>query len=713
MVLAVVTAGCGDLVRVQLDPVERPPVFTPEQTTIYAADGSVIATLRSQHRITVTREQLPPVVVDAVLAAEDQRFYEHPGIDAKAIARAVVANQRAGDIVQGGSTITQQLVKNRYFPEAEQTLERKSGEAQLAWRLEQEATKDEILVDYLNTIYFGAGAYGIQAAADTYFGLDVAELDLPQAALLAGLIRSPEGRSPYTAPRKARQTRLRVLEAMVELGDITQDEAVAAADAELGVIPRRPAPSTRFPYFVEYVKRTLLADKAFGFSEEGRIRKLYGGGLEIHTTIDPEMQAAADQAAALLDRPDDPEAGIALLDAENGHLLALHGGRDFAERQLDLATQARRSPGSTMKPFAFAAAMQQGHHPEDLYEAGDAELDIGGVPWIVRSPGSGQMSLEDALVTSNNGVYARLAAELGGAAITETAQRMGVDADLGEQPAVVLGGVRDGVAPLDLARAYTAFSNGGVTQPVTAVTHILDGDGEVVWEAEPDPQVTLDRESAWLTLDALRGVMERGTGRAARIGRPAAGKTGTAQRNTDAWFVGFTPRLTAAVWVGYPDSATPLNDVDGLERVTGGTLPARIWRRLMLAATEGTSALDFSYPDELQETVEVDPLTGGLATRWCPITEARTGLPGELPRRPCQVHTEPPAPPTPPPVPTPTPVPTPSFSPSSIPPTPPTPTAAPTPPVPSPSPVASPRPAPTPTPSGRTPDPASDPTDAP
>ncbi|HUH07224.1 MAG TPA: transglycosylase domain-containing protein [Egibacteraceae bacterium] len=640
--LCLLLSGCGQLVTVDTAPIDLKPIDTPEQSLVYAADGSLIATLRLDNREKVKREDLPDVLVDAVIAAEDRRFLSHDGVDLRAIARAALANQRAGHIVEGGSTITQQLIKNRYFPKAEETLERKALEAHLARNLEKDKTKDEILVDYFNTVYLGAGAYGIQAAARTYFGIDVAELDLAQAALVVGLIRSPESASPYEHPERAAAVRASVLGAMVEVGSIDADLARELAASPLGVQPKPPPPLTRFPYFVEHVKRALISDERLGPDEASRVRQLLGGGLRIHTTIVPDLQRKAEAAAAAFwSGPDDPEVSLAVVRPSDGHIVATVGGRDFAVSQFDLATQAQRQPGSIFKTFALVAALRSGAHPDDLYDSGSGLLSLGGRDtWRVRSQTAGKLSLREATVRSSNGAFARLALELGGARIAGQAGAMGVTSEVGDNPAIVLGGLREGVNPLDMASAYATLATGGVHIPATPVAWIENADGDLLWEPHDDPQIPVDPESAWVATDTLRQVIERGTGRRARLDRPAAGKTGTVQDYTDAWFVGYTPQLSTAVWVGYPNQRRPLVGIHGVSRVEGGTWPARIWREFMMAAHEGEPILEFPYPEHLQVTLEIDPTSGGLATQWCPLTKEVTGLRGELPGYFCPLHTE-------------------------------------------------------------------------
>lgn len=646
-VIAVVLAcvlltGCSELVAVNVDVGELDPRGRPNQSVMLAADGTHLATLRVVNRTDAAYDDLPKVLIDAVIAAEDRRFRDHDGIDLRAIARAAMANRRAGTVTEGGSTITQQLVKYRWFPEAPDDFGRKVVEAHLARQLEDKLSKDEILIEYLNSIYFGAGAYGVNAAARTYFDVVPADLSLPQVALLAGLIRSPESASPYGEPQTATALRGRVLAAMTETGAITAAQATQADRAELGVIPRVGSPDVVQPWFVEHVKRTLLADPRFGTSEADRLARLYGEGLTIHTTLDPNLQAEVTAASQVLS--DGPEVAATLINPHNGHLLAAVSGRDFSVRQFDLATQARRQPGSTFKTFALVSAIEEGWRLDDVIDSGGASFPLGDTTWRVRSPNAGPLTLRDATAQSSNGVFARLALQLGGDRIAEEAQQMGVRSKISRNPAIVLGGLTEGVSPLEMASAYGTLATGGVHVPVTVVTSVTDATGREVWRPDVRPNVATDAETAWLTTQALIDVIEHGTGRAARLDRPAAGKTGTVQRNTDAWFVGYTADLVASVWVGYPEGLVPMSNVNGVRDVTGGTWPARIWRDIMTRASVDLPVREFPYPDHQAVTVMVDPVSGQLATKWCPEVVEMTGLNGELPQSYCTLHGPPPPP---------------------------------------------------------------------
>ena len=690
---ALFASACDQLVSVEVREVDLPEVDAFAQSFVYAADGTQIATFRFSHREPVEREDLPDHLVTALVDAEDRRFWDHEGVDPRAVVRAFVANRQAGEVVQGGSTLTQQLVKNRYFPDPENTIERKLLEARLAWELEQDATKDEILTEYLNTVYFGAGAHGIEAAAQVYFDTTTTELSLAQSALLVAIIRSPEAANPFTAPDRARAERTRVLDALTRNGDLSEADRDELDAAPLGLTEPPEAPPVQYPFFVEYVKRQLVGDEHFGVDEAHRWRRLFGGGLRIHTTIDPAVQAAADAAStAFWSGAEDPEVAISVVDPATGHIAALVGGRDFATSQFDLATQGRRQPGSTFKVFALTAALSRGWTLDSVIESGPGSFDVGDPePWTVRSGTTGEITLREALVRSSNGAFARLALELGPGAVEHMAHSMGVRGRIGSNPSIVLGGLSEGVSPLDMASAFGTLANGGVHAAPTAVTHITDADGNVVWEPRGLPVTVVDPETAWLVTDTMQQVVTEGTGRAASLGeRPSAGKTGTVQENRDAWFVGFTREYSTAVWIGYPDRARPLVDVHGVAAVQGGTWPARIWQRFMSTALEGRPIQPLRYPHELAVTVEIDPETGGIATPFCPVTETLTALPAELPTFSCPLHQHPPLP-----------TPDPSASPSTTPGTTPSPSGGPqtAPPDPgvAPAPPATPTPAATPT----------------
>ena len=577
---------------------EDPPEL--QSAVVLAADGQELAVLsKGGQRFEVALDEMAPIVIDALIAAEDRRFYSHSGLDPVGIVRALWSNVRSSG-TQGGSTITQQLVKNQYLS-SERTLWRKAREAVLAAKLERTADKDEILERYLNTVYFGRGAYGIEAAARAYFDTSAAELDVPQAALLIGLLRSPETGDPATDPEEAKARRDQVIQDLVETGDITAEEGeayaaspVEATDTEAQVTELTAGVA---PHFVEWIREQTI--EALG--EDA----LYSNGLVVHTTLDLKAQAAAEQAVAeVLTDPAAPQAAVVALDTD-GAIRAHVGGRDFEALQVDLVRGGEgggsgRQPGSTFKPFVLQAALEQGITLGDRYAAPPTiDLTVDGQPWTVSNYGGsgfGDLTVAEATASSANTVYAQLLAEVGPAAVADAATRSGIDAELEAFPSIALG--VEEVSPLDLASAYLTYADDGTRAEPYAIVRIEDGDGNVLWEPErSEPEEgAIDPEISRAVTHALRGVIDGGTGGAADIGRPAAGKTGTTQDNVDAWFAGYVPGYAAVVWMGYPEPA-PMEDVQG-RNVTGGSFPAEIWARFMAVAVEDREPADFPPPPE-------------------------------------------------------------------------------------------------------------------
>jgi penicillin-binding protein 1A len=574
---------------------DDPPAL--QSAVVLDQDGEQVAVLSQEgERFLVSLDEVAPVVVDALVSAEDRRFYDHTGVDPVGIARALVQNVRSAG-TQGGSTLTQQLVKNEYLS-SERSIQRKVREAILSLKLERSEDKDRILERYLNTVYFGRGAYGIEAAARRYFGRHAAELDTAQAAFLVGLLRSPETADPAEDPLEAERRRATVLADMVANDRLTQAEADAAAATEIGA-SGEAAPTTPeagvAPHFVEWVRQQVVET----LGEDA----LYRQGLRVVTTLDLDAQRAAETAVAeTLTLPEEPQAALVALDAD-GAIRAYVGGRDYAALKVDLARGAGgsgRQAGSTFKPFVLQAALQQGATLGDRF-AGPPQLvvDVGGQPFDVENYGGesfADLTLAEATEHSVNTVYAQLVAKVGPDAVAEAATADGIDAELDRVPAIALG--TEEVSPLDLASAYATFAADGTRTEPYAILRIEDADGVTVWEPEPAAQVeAVDPDVSRAVTHALRGVVERGTGRAADIGRPVAGKTGTTQDNVDAWFAGYVPGYTAVVWMGFPEAATPMDDVQG-RPVTGGYLPAQIWQRFMTAAMEGREVEDFPAPPE-------------------------------------------------------------------------------------------------------------------
>jgi 1A family penicillin-binding protein len=670
---AVLAAALCLLAACALEPVDLEDAKPlPLRSTIYAADGTILARLFEQNRAYAPLEHVPDHLVEAVLAAEDARFFRHSGFDLRATTRAALANLERGEVVQGGSTITQQYVKNVYFHSPGRTLERKARELRLAMEIERRYSKPEILERYLNTVYFGSGAYGVKAASEAYFRNGLGGLSLADSALLASLIKAPTLYDPRVYPRRALDRRNYVLERMFELDDVSRRALARARSRPLGVAQDPPRVPAREPYFVEAVRQEILADPRFGRSRDERDELLRGGGLRVETTLVPRLQRAADGAvSSVLNQPGDPEAAVVAIRPQSGRIVAMVGGRDWSASQVNLALGVEgggsgRQPGSSFKPIAAAAALEAGLELDDAYESSPIAFELpGGETWDVHNAegnGYGLMSLHEALVHSVNGVYARLAMQLGGDKIATQAELMGVRSDPAPVPSIALGS--EEVSVLDMATAYATLANRGTAITPTTIRTVRFPGGEALEPRQDSTPHVVSEGNVYLLTRAMEQVIERGTGSAADIGRPAAGKTGTTNDYADAWFVGFTPQLVAAVWVGYPQGRIPMTSVHGIS-VTGGSLPAEIWRTFMLRAHTGLPVQDFFVPASAYVQVEIDPATGLLAAPWCP-GEMRLVLREVVPTEYCP----------PPPSPTATPTPSPSPSPS---PTPSAPKATPTP----------------------------------
>ncbi len=576
------------------------PASLAESSRVLAADGSVLTSVHAEeNRETVPLDRMPRTLLDAVVAIEDERFWHHKGVDTRSVARALYADAREGMVAEGGSTITQQYVKNRVVG-PERDVRRKVKEATLAYQLERRYSKERILELYLNTIYLGNGAYGVEAAARRYFGSGVDRLSLGQAALLAGLIQAPSRTDPFERADAAADRRQVVLDKMVALGRITPAQAAGARSEPL-VVPRPVQETYPAPHFVERVKRFVLDDPRFGATPEARQNLLFKGGLRIFTTLDRTKQAQAEQAVArVLNQPArDPSAALVSLEPGTGYVRALVGGRDFfgggPQASFDLATQGRRPAGSAFKPFVLAAALQAGIPPTTVYDAPPRlVVPLPGQRWEVENyegQGGGRMNLVEATASSVNTVYAQLILDVGPSEAVATAARMGITSPLEPYPSAVLG--TNDVTPLEMAAAYATLANRGTAVAPTFVTKVVKADGTLLYEAQPTPERALEQATADTEVDVLRQVVERGTGVDARIGRPAAGKTGTGQQWRDAWFVGFTPELVTSVWVGFPDRQVSMVPPTTRIRVTGGSWPAQIWQLYTTAALAQTPVTRF------------------------------------------------------------------------------------------------------------------------
>lgn len=569
---------------------------------VFDSHGRLITTLHSdQNRLPIDINKVPQNLQNAFIAAEDNRFYEHIGIDPIGIFRAIFANLTNRGIAQGGSTITQQLAKNAFLSQ-EQTLKRKIQEAMLALEIEHKYSKKEILEMYMNQIYFGQGAYGIQTAAKTYFNKDVNELTLTQCAMLAGLPKSPNYYSPFNNLNEAKKRKNVVLDQMVKYGYVSATEAEDAKNQDLGLSKSHQSKEAdEYASFIDYVSQQVA--KKYGDDA------LYKEGLKIYTTMDVDKQHAA--VRAMRNLPNNytdengltqPQAAIVSIDPKTGHILAMVGGR--GQDSFNRASMAVRQPGSAFKPFVYLTALQHDMTPDTTMN--DQPVTYGN--WSPKNAGgsySGTMTLSDALAHSVNTIAVQLADQVGTKNIIANAKKMGIttlDAK-DDNLAMALGGLTKGVTPLEMASAYGTFANKGVHVKPTAIVKILDRNGNVLEDAstlekeETKTRVMSEREAYEMTT-MLEGVIDHGTGTAAAIGRPAAGKTGTTDDNKDAWFVGYTPDIVTAVWIGDDTGSHSLGEV------YGGTIPAEIWKDYMSSATSDESGGDFSAPSGMERRKE-------------------------------------------------------------------------------------------------------------
>ena len=578
----------------------------PETSRVLAADGSVLAELdKSERREPIEVEALPAHVKQAVLAAEDTAFYEHSGINPTGLFRAMVRSAQGR--IQGGSTITQQVAKINYTAR-ERTLMRKLKEVLYASRLEKKYTKDEILERYLNQIYFGEGAYGINAAAQTMFGVTADQLTPDQAAVLAGKIRSPEGLNPRKDPGRMTERRDQVLAEMLDQGWLDAAAHDQAKSRPLELVPPRPPDSSRTPHFLEYVKREARTLDALGTDEESRSTQLFTGGYTIETTLDPKtFDAATRSVQERLGAPEDPVTAIAVIQPGDGAIRTLFGGLDFATTQFDMSSLGGRDAGSSFKPFVYLSALRKGIDPRNRYDGTSGrEIPCYGQPVnnYAGEDAGGEINVDEAMVKSVNVVFVELGCAVGVPEVERTAVGAGVPDDAvnadAAKGAVFLGSLGAGVNALDMASSFATFAARGVYAEPYSIARIKAADGRVVYEHKVEARPVFKPEEVGVLNNPLQGVVREGTGRGATIERPVAGKTGTTQNNIDAWFVGYTPQLATAVWIGFPDASKPMNNVRG-RAVTGGSFPTQIFADVMRRAHEGmpVQPLFTASPDAL------------------------------------------------------------------------------------------------------------------
>ncbi|MBS4030358.1 MAG: penicillin-binding protein 1A [Clostridiales bacterium] len=628
LVLAVFAVGSlGFLAYTVAGMDEIPDVEIPLTTTFYDRNNEVITTRFEQNRFEVSLNEVPDFLAEAFLAVEDHRFYSHFGIDLQGLFRAAYRNVRERRFAEGGSTITQQLAKNLFLTH-EKTLTRKSQELLLTVQLERKFSKDEILESYLNTIYFGHSAYGVEAAARTYFGKSVGDLTLAESAMLAGIPRGPAFYSPWINFESAKRRQNTVLSRMVEQGFITPGEKEDALTQEIVLQDRTAVRAERQTgaYFIDYL---IQRELAILFPNEPEI--VNRGGLHVYTTLDKGMQLAAENSAASLlpaqtTENGQPQVAIVAMDPENGAVRALVGGRDFRTSQFNRAIppqqkgQARgRSAGSAFKPFTFAAALENGYTPATVHLSEPVSYQIPGLtdPYEPSEYGGrfyGPLTIRQALARSSNIVAIKTHMDIGPQKTAEMANRLGIESNLSAVASLPLG--TSNVIPLEMAAAYAPFANQGVRVTPQFITRVTDSGGRTLYEFQPERRLVLDPRVAYLMTDMMRDVLRPG-GTGSSLGpllnRPAAAKTGTSEDHRDAYIVGYTPTLVTAVWIGNDDNSTL-----GWGQ-TGSRIAGPIWVSFMREALKNTAPQDFVRPEGIVSAL-ICPETGLLHNPQCSLT---------------------------------------------------------------------------------------------
>src|SRR5262245_57039264 len=586
--------------------------FQPLQgSKVYDDNDELLTELHVERRIFVPLAQIPQTLRDAIVATEDRRFFSHWGVDPIGIARAVVQNYRRGRIVEGGSTITQQLTKVLFLT-PDKSLERKLKEAALALQLERRYSKDRILEMYLNQIYFGHGAYGVEAAARTYFGKGVAELTVREAALLAGLPRAPTTYSPFEHPEAARSRREIVLRRMAEFGVLDEGERKKILRTDLGLIPPERR-RTSGQYFLDYVQKSL--------EEQYGADMVFKAGLHVYTTLNPATQLAAEQAlreglnalearaaksGSGEGRAERPEGAVVTIEPATGYVRAIVGGYDFFRSEFNRAVQAKRQPGSAFKPFVYIAALEAGYTPATRIDDSPVNYPIGrkGQAWKPDNYDRkfrGSTTLQQAIEESVNVVTVKLQERVGINKTVQVARRFGITSKLTPDLTLALGS--SDLSLLELTSAYGALANQGMWIPPTTIRYVTDVNGKLLEEHVPEGREAATPETAYVVTHMLRGVVDRGTGQAAKaLGRPIAAKTGTTNDYSNAWFIGYTPRLATGVWVGYDRPRSLGRDE------TGSRVAVPIWVAYMGKVLGDSPRDDFPVPDRVVIVpVDLDP----------------------------------------------------------------------------------------------------------
>lgn len=622
-----------------------------ETSYIYDYKGQLTTKLHAtEDRENVSLSRIPEDLKNAFIATEDNRFNEHYGFRLDSIARATLANLTSGWGAEGGSTITIQLVNHAFFGQnKEKKLERKIQELILAVQMERKYTKDEILEMYLNRIYFNGGAYGVQAAAKYYYGKNVEDLNLAQSAILAGLVNSPARYSPINHPEAAKDRQALVLQRMVTNGYITQEQANEAKEAPLELVEKKPSNSNQYQYFIDYVIEEGITILKQLDSVDNPEQAMHQQGLRIFTTLDTKIQTAAETVYADKkyfppDKNGKPvQSAMVVMEAESGAIKALVGGRNNdSKRAFNRATDAKRQPGSAFKPVAvYAPALLKGFSPGTV-------LDDSPIIYNNWSPKNydgkyrGPITMRTAVQLSVNVYAVKMLELISPAEGLRFAESMGITTLVSQGPkndlnlSMSLGGLTYGVTPLELTAAYAVFANQGVYNKPYAITKITDNDGQIIYEHRPEQRVVMDATNAFLMTHMLQSVMTSpGTGARAYFGRPSAGKTGTTNDDTNAWFVGFTPDLVAAVWMGFDEQNISMNNV------YGGGYPGTIWKTVMTKAHAGLPARSFPTPPGLTY-VNVCKESGKLPNGICPAESLMSEVVAEasVPTEVCDLHVQ-------------------------------------------------------------------------
>jgi len=605
---------------------QLPGIELPESSLVFDINGEAIKGLGEESRISIALEDMSDSFIQAIIAVEDKNFYKHHGIDILGIMRAFLTNIKERRISAGGSTITQQTAKNLFLSN-ERTIVRKLKELVYALQLEREYSKDEILTMYCNTIYFGQGAYGVEVAARTFFAKEADELSLAEAAVLAGMPQWPSKYNPYLNPEEAKKRQAVVLQRMLEENMISEEELDKARAEELKYA-KAPFIGGEAPYFIAMVKEYL--------SDRYGERQIYQGGLRIYTSLDLNMQRAANRAIkeGMQNREADLQVALVGLDVSNGHIRALVGGRDFAASSYN-RVYSLRQPGSTFKPFMYSLAISWGFTAADMIMCEEVEYQLPGGD-VYRPTDYGEepyhwreFTLKEAVMVSDNVVAVRLNNQLGPEAVAAHAEKFGFSKI---KPVLSLPLGSNEVRPIDMAAAYAVFANNGVyTEPVY-ILRVEDKEGKILEENKSKQKPVIDAANAYIITDMLKGVLEPGgTGAHLKnvVGRPAAGKTGTTDQRNDAWFVGYTPQLCSAVWVGYDQGKSA-----GL---TGGAAAGPIWAAYMKEASAGIPGIDFSRPENVQ-VFNICADSGLLACESCPRTISMAFIKGTEPEDICYYH---------------------------------------------------------------------------